>query len=631
MAIGAASRTTKSERRANLADAIGMVDQSGIVEEIESSPIALARNPRGAGAKARLTPYPLRTSLCVWQEIALSGNVMAFVNIGRRLLFEYDAAELELLGPGFFRDEERIAQMRAVSHLDPSGKPVLRENEKAGFRMYCSEYQRHWSIFTRQLEALNDNPKKASRAWPGADIEKARRTADLAPRTALREHVANRIVAASVEYKNGLLFPHLQPTDLHQGVLQDHRGDIAVDLTPVDVNISRHRGDQSKEQRTFSRNQMVTYFPKNRRMKWPGVVGLTLGVAVGRAGGPRTPNVALSMALSQAKAAHREAAIVCLDAIEQAGHRPPRVGRERQLFIADIAYQDLVGLNADYLIPNDWSPVFKFAKTENVIQELRAIDPDTKESRSVGNLFRGIPMCPLAEVEALRARDTFDAPEPDVVDGEPVYDRGTLELYERDSAWFDARRAGPHGNPQRRAKRRPGRPSEAEKSAAVELETVIRMRCPALNGQIRCALRKDAESWKNLDLDIGDSPPRERTPLCKQGTVTVRLTDLQAKHIQPFLVGSWDHHDNYQSSRAYNEAFHSQLIAPNVGGLRRGQITTFKNAPFTISVAMLVAAANIRAIDRWKQNLDADGKSPDVASTRRRRLRAATLKQRRAA
>lgn len=152
-------------------------------------------------------------------------------------------------------------------------------------------------------------------------------------------------------------------------------------------------------------------------------------------------------------------------------------------------------------------------------------------------------------------------------------------------------------------------------------------------GKIRCTLRKKADSWKNLNLDIGFNAPDKPTPLCSAegGTVTVRLTDVQAKHVQPYLVGDWDHDDNYSSSRAYNEGFHSQLISANVGGLRRGQITTFKNAPFTIAVAMMVAAANTRAIDRWKQGLDPEGVAPDVASTKRRRMREQILRRPRAA
>ena len=147
----------------------------------------------------------------------------------------------------------------------------------------------------------------------------------------------------------------------------------------------------------------------------------------------------------------------------------------------------------------------------------------------------------------------------------------------------------------------------------------------------RTVLRKEADFWKNLDLDIGFNPPAKPTPLCKAGTVTVRLNELQTKHLQPFLVGSWDHEDNYSSPRAYNEAFHSQLIAANVGGLRRGQITTYKNAPFTIAVAMIVGAANLHALERWRRGLDAEGVAPDVASTKRRRIRDRLLNQGRAA
>lgn len=631
MSIEAASRINKGDRTANLALAIGLVDQYGIVEEIAGSTIATSRNPKGAGRKPTCTPYPLRATLISLQEMALSGSVMAFVNANRRLQFQYTAEELEMIGTEFFRDEERIALMRAVSHLDPTGKPLLRDHEKAGYRLFQSEYQRHWKAFTDQLEPLNDNTKSAGRSWPGADIERAVKRRTKIEQTRLREHVANRIVAGSIEYKNGQFFPHLDPTDLHAGVLRDHRGDIAVDLTPIDVNISRHNGRQPKNERIYSRNQQVTYFPKNRRMKWPGVIGLTLGVVVGRAGGSRTPHVALSMALSKANAANHAAALVCLDAIEAAGHRPAHSGKERQLFIADIAYQDLVGLNADYLIPNRYSPVFKFAHDEKVIQELQAIDPDTGVLRPTGNLFRGIPMCPLATPAELQERLDFDAPEPTTSDGEPVYDLGELETHQRDLDWFNTRRAGPHGNPERRIRRRPGRPSSADLAAPTEMETIVRMQCPALKGRIRCPLRKDVATWNDLSLDIGVNAPATPTPLCKQGTVTVRLDDLQTKHLQPYLVGSWDHHDNYQSSRAYDEAFHSQLIAANVGGLRRGQITFFKNAPFTIAVAMMIAATNTRALDRWKQNLDAHGVAPDIASTRRRRIRDRLLNQHRAA
>ena len=67
-----------------------------------------------------------------------------------------------------------------------------------------------------------------------------------------------------------------------------------------------------------------------------------------------------------------------LDAIEEAGHRPPLAGRAHQYLIGDIAYQDMRHLN-EYLIDNKYSAMFKYAKDENTILELRAPDPRVRE------------------------------------------------------------------------------------------------------------------------------------------------------------------------------------------------------------------------------------------------------------
>ncbi|GAA2083861.1 hypothetical protein GCM10009821_26360 [Aeromicrobium halocynthiae] len=629
MSISPAHRAHSADIARNFQIALAWVEQSGILDLIENSPAAQARNPKGAGRPPKLTPYPLKALLVTLTEMALAGQVMSIRTVVHRLNFVYTPDLIEALDTGFFQDRARIAAMRVVSELDPDGRPELPEEERAAFKMWKSEYQRCWKALDDQLMPLDDNVLGAGKARTVDELDKAAKRGGKKSQTDLRERIANRIVASSVEYKNGEFFTHLEPTDLHNGVLRDHCGDLAVDLTPIDVNISRHQGKVPKGKRSSSANQMAAFSPKNRRMRWPAVVGLTLGIIVGRVGSPRVPNVALSIGLSKPSPADRRATILCLDAIEEAGHRPPLAGRAHQYLIGDIAYQDMRHLN-EYLIDNKYSAMFKYAKNENTILELRATDPDqTGQDQYVGYLYNGCPMCPLADHATLSQRPALEVPAYDVVNGQPTYNIDELEQHERDVQWFESRRAALHGKPQRRARRRVGRPTRGESEQKQEVS--IRIGCPAAAGRIRCPLRKDLPSWKDPNLDIGINPPARPTPLCKAKSVTVWLTDRQVKHIQPNLIGTWEHEENYKANRALNEAFHSQLISPNVGGLRRGQILFRKNAQFTIAVALLVGVANIKALDKWRENLDRHGQSPLMAATERRRIRDLILRNRRPA
>ncbi len=626
MSIAPTSRHDRSQVSGNLARASRWMSYTGIEKLVAAAEAEAGTNPRGAGRKP-ISNYTLMSVLITMAEMVLSGVVVSVRNVIHRMTFVYSDDELHLLGPGFTRNADRVAAMRAAAAYDPeAGASAVPADLREAYRLWCCEYERGRKKILRLFDIFDDTPLPSDRAWTANEINEAAKKVD--PRkTRLRDEIANRIVVASLRLKNEQFFPNLKPENLLDGVLRDYRGDLASDQTPIDVSIVEYQDVDNEGERRHSVVQLARFAPKNRRMEYPASVGLNLAIAASHLDGRRVPNVALGMALSHPKSADGPATLIAVDAVEQHGNRPERTGNTRQHFIADNAYPNMLGFNSQ-IRDRGYHPLFKYKKNDRPVVELRAWDNDLKTEVTTANLILGVPVCP--GVPTTMVPDTGwlnPPPRQHDPDGLP-YDPEKLHRHQQRVADLASKSAGPHGHPFKSTDKKPGRPVRG--APAPKPVHKMRLTCPALEGLIKCALRQDADSWTDPDLGEVLAPPALPTPLCKaKSNVTVTLSDRAVKHLQPEMAGSWDHQDHFGGVRARNEAFHSLLIRPEVGGLRRGQVTMRKNSSYTIAVALHVGVTNIAILDRWHETLDRKtGEAPWEAHVEQRKIRANILDRR---
>jgi hypothetical protein len=593
----------------NLPTAVIWVHLSGILDILD--PAERLGDPNGAGANATLGQYTTFGLLVAMCEMSLSGREMSYAELTTTLWLRYDDATRALLGMPDIRDEQTLNAITRAS--DPA---ATARDDHLALLAFNRARRRVWDAFEQATAPINDNVLQAKSRSTNAEFKAAQASTDVTAQTERRELVINRIIQGSVFAMNKRYHPQVRPRDLLNGLLKNWSGDIAIDETELDDAISTARpaiGPAALHPAT----ELAAFFKKSRRLEWPIVIGLTLGILVSRPGKPRVPTIALSGSINPPSPGSLRGAMQCLDAIEAAGLRPKLSSNARQYCIADLAFPNL-NHYAEGLLSRNFAQVRSFKSNTPRVRPLRSIT-DPRGAPPAAYLFNGIPICPGISEATLKALK-LDAPQPRHVDGELVYDGQELHDHDEKASQLLPVTMVRHGRPELAPERGPGRP----KTGIPVEDDVVRLRvmCPAVAGKSRCPLVPDSMTLPTSVPLVPEPPITAPRTTCKQSFTTVRMSRVHFKDLQVHASHTTLHSDLLQSGRARNEAYHSLLIRRAGGNLTRGNRKPRKNAFTSLSVAMAVGATNIRVLERWAEVVKANGgKAPPEPHQAKERLR----------
>jgi len=135
-------------------------------------------------------------------------------------------------------------------------------------------------------------------------------------------------------------------------------------------------------------------------------------------------------------------------------------------------------------------------------------------------------------------------------------------------------------------------------------------KCPALNpgATVRCPLRKDQSSWADQGLTAikEQDLPAEPGPVCtNKASVTIPV-EAGAKYAQavPFQSARWQ--DVYHTPRNTIEGRNKWLKKSDAGAIAAPERRQMRGmAAQTLFIAMMVAADNLRVVERYRRKRDA--------------------------
>jgi hypothetical protein len=147
-----------------------------------------------------------------------------------------------------------------------------------------------------------------------------------------------------------------------------------------------------------------------------------------------------------------------------------------------------------------------------------------------------------------------------------------------------------------------------------------RFTCPASGPRpkVRCPLR--ATSLQALGKRTVPDPPTEPPALCRQGSITI-APDVGARCLQSLAFGSEAWRSNYATLRNTIEGWNAFAKDPAHEALAQpGRRRVRGIAAQGIFVAMLYAAANLRKIETYKEQMDKRCELEARKRARRRRV-----------
>ena len=606
MTIAPPTRTSARNTTEILKIGRGIVEHSGVLEMLTNPKLSRAGRPPVHGQ------YTVLGVLCTMFEHMFSGHAMSMANMTRAIWFDYTDEQLDVIGLGHLRTPGRVLAMKPRE-----GRFATGEERLSAEKVFKSESQRFTDFCRKNFKVMDDSPlpgkwTKENRPTR-TEVRQARKNPELGTPRELAQTVQNLIVAGSLRFGNEIRFPG---TSLHEGILRDHLGDVAVDETHVTTGLGGPDEGTKKDSKASS-NMIAEFHVKNRRTKRGPAMGLTLALTAARSDRARVPNVALGMALHKPTGGDGQGLLLAVQHLEANGLRPVRRGNAQQYMIVDQGYSKLNGMNRA-LHGLGYSPVMEYAKNAKVFHDLAP----KQSSRGDGAvpttgpyLFQGRIVCPgfpreLISQGRFRARESMTDEEIREHDAkERLLRAGTMRT---------------NGRPKEVSGRKRG--GQQKDGPAPTPEMQVTVGCPAVFGQARCPIIAESmedEQMKDKPLLTAAPWQNENRPTCcQQDETRITLTDEQFKQWQPNMAGTWAHFDLYGPARSRNEAFNSKLGTPHEGGnLRHESIAFRNNAMVGLALALSVAAANIKELESFDDTLLRNGGVAPLGSGPKRKDR----------
>lgn len=611
MAIAPAIRTSGRNTTEILKIGRGIVEHSRALDLLPQKPETNVGRPAVHGQ------YNLCGVFCTMFEHMYSGHAMSMANVTRALWFDYTDEQMAIIGLEGLRTPQRVLQMKPLG-----GRLASREQLLAAERAIKSECQRFYDFCRKNLAVMDDTPLPGK--WAKADrptraqVRAARLNPDLDAPRELAGMVLNRILMGSLMYANEARFPG---ASLHEGLLRDHLGDVAVDETHVTTGIVA-AGEGFADDSAAPANMLAEAHPKNRRTRSGPAMGLTLALTAARSDRARVPNVALAMALHEPTGGDRDGLLNAVRRLEENGLRPLRRGNAQQYVIGDQGYSRLDGMNRA-LHAMGYSMVMEYPKNARVFHDLglRATSDEGPAVATTGPyLFQGRIVCPGIGRDLI-AKGRFTAKE--WMTDEQIREHDDKERL------LTAATMRTNGRPKEVSGRKRGGQRKGEKAPEPMMQVTVA--CPAVRGQVRCPIIAETMEDQTLKgkplLHAAPWQEENRPSCCENDETRIVLTDKQFKQWQPHMAGTWEHFDLYGPIRSRNEAFNSRLGTPHEGGnLRHESIAFRNNAMVGLAIAFSVAAANIKEIESFDSTLIRNrGLAPIGTGPKRRERRTKAL------
>ncbi|MDO9455213.1 hypothetical protein [Nocardioides sp.] len=588
-------------------------------------------DPDRAGVEVDQAPpgaYTVHGFLCAQYEMVASHRPFSLKELFDTLWVRYTPAQMAAIGLAHLRTPERLAAM--ARPVPKPGQPVTNADINRAVRANKAEYQRIWQEFQRAFAAMDDTPIVANHRGTDrpsrTEVARAAAHPDLIPKRQLKWAVLNAIIGASVHHENDRRHPG---TPLHEGILANHHGHVAIDETHAVVGL----GDLPKG--AAPGNQIARVHAKSRQHKGmaPAVVGVTLGIAASRPDQAHAnPDLCLAASIHHPTGGLGSAALTVMDAIDTNRLRAPRPSNRNQYVIVDGGYTEAVNLNRQ-LHARHYGMVMEYRKDRRVLFEVGAINhPDGERTPGI-HIYNGRPLCPG------ESRKWLEKTKPRI----PKDDDGNflpgpeLDAHAKLERRITAATMPTHGRPEEHANRprggqrktHPGVPTPTPDN--VMRVTVI---CPAIQGTARCRIFDDFADPALAHLPAIPAPPvdlpLDKRPACcsnDSGKMRVNIPLDVFKTWQDFMPGTWEHEDWYTAPRSANERYNNYLKRPHGGAnLSRGAIAPRKAAPFALAIAMSVATTNRRVMESWDARVAAKGGViPAPPAKANREARAAAL------
>lgn len=533
---------------------IPIIDKSNIAPTLTG----WAQPKSAAGAPRKYGSYTVRGVLIAMFQIAYAERPMSVAELFKTIWFDYTDAQLAKIGMGDLRTPQRIH--------------AIATNERAE----RAEYQRLWDFIKTMFAPIDDTPMPANRRHTKDEAKTARAAAslNLKDQTDRRRTLVNDLIAATID-----------PT-----ILDGWRGDIAIDEHVVNTATNSYQYFADTSRSKHGGAPMASWYPKQNRVGKGWHVGLTRIISTSRPYENRVPTLCLAIDVQQATAGNVAAALNCIDAMTERNLRPNKGHKDRQYLITDMGYSRSTGFNVNAL-KRGYTLLMNLPKNERHFRDLGpAADPTGTDSGPY--LFKSAILCPGAH--RLTQQTILNPPGDDA-------DLVTLRAFAKQEAAIAARTMPLNGHPKIEVLRPAGRP----KAGAAPAPTVIKLQvqCPAAAGKIRCPLLGQdhyTDPTKQHLPEIGTDAPFDHPPkVCRSQYTTLTLTPEQYRQYQPLMAGSWEHADWMASNRSRDEGFNAYLTRSEGGHLQDRSVYARRNPNITITIALGVATANLKAQDAW--------------------------------
>ncbi|WP_312588917.1 hypothetical protein [Corynebacterium dentalis] len=240
-----------------------------------------------------------------------------------------------------------------------------------------------------------------------------------------------------------------------------------------------------------------------------------------------------------------------------------------------------------------YAPVVRFPKHWNTLWA----------SDSTAHTVRGVPAGP-----AQIAGDFYCPAAAQLTDGKKLV-RRTTDMLDENAGFDNHDRTlqrllpflmGTNSRPYKAS--RPGRPKtvDPDREKGMRIDLV----CPAVQGRVRCPLKPES-LVKDTELAPTVTPTwtADRYRCCANSQVTVAYSKDQWRMAAWGMTpGSWEHTVYFEAARALNEQRFSILKSMHVTGFSDLKWAARREPFVKIIIALMVASANKRVQDSWKQH-----------------------------
>lgn len=618
------NETTKHLRIA--AEAMRQANLEGLLSAAAAEQGMPDPNPNREGRRGPAAKYKRYTATalaCCLYELHAAGGGLSIKEMLDRLWFFYTEEHLDIIGMAGLRHPERAAAMKPhLGGLSDVERDRLVSHAK---RAYEAEYQRLVDAWNTVFASIDDTPLTQIRNRPGTpreerkkrhtkqDVAHAAKNPSLSPKREAKIGIINAIVAGALKAENHRRYDN---TDVLTGILADFKGHLAVDETHLE-----EAGDNLPNA-VAPANYMSRIFIDSRHKDknfYEAVVALTLGTtATDSKQDHLVPDLVLAASLHSPGPGSGTAVREIVDAVETNGLRPGVRSNATQLVVLDMGYQDTT-LNED-LLARGYGVAREYKTDRNVLFEIGAVNNPDGTKAEGPRLFNGTLLCPGASMPQLRQLEKRF-----VLPRETRMSDAALLEHAETLAQLTPLMMPTNGRPQKvEVKKRGGqaKTQPTKKNHAMK----VTVTCPALSGQVRCAVFAENDDPDRAHLPEVPAPPthldeHQRPACCRNtnGNQTVYIPLHEFKTWQPLMLGSWDHAETYTAARSANERYNSLLHSPTGADLSRGAIAPRSAAFWAIAIATAIAETNARSIETYDARVRAGRKPVPPARTNRRR------------